>query len=310
VLARAAAALALATLAVVAATPGSDGPRPAAAQTVNHAAVVIDTGDGQVRKMCLTFSESELDGIEVLRRVDTRPYRFEAFGSKGAGVCMLCGVGCPSGDCFCDPAKYWAYHRAGPGGEPYQASRVGASSTKVRNGDVEGWKWGKGDAPPPATVSEVCGVEEPPRRTTAATTTSSPTTAPAEPTTSTPTTPRQEERPPPTTIPPAPLARGGVAPTTSTTATPAPTTAIPGDTPEAAPGETQVAEADAAPSAAEVKRSLGAEDGAAAAPSEKPQNGSEGTVATIAVFGAAMAGLLAWRARLRRAKVREVRPVR
>jgi hypothetical protein len=307
VFAKVLAGLGLATVALLTAGAGPRGSAPAAAQTVNHAAIVVDTGDGQVRKMCLTFSEAELDGIEALRRVDTRPYRFETFGTKGAAVCMLCGVGCPSGDCFCDPSKFWAYHRAGPGETEYQASRVGAGATKVRDGDVEAWKWGTGGAPEKVSVSQVCNVPEPPARTAGATTTTSTTTEGSEPPTSAPTTLRPEASPATTTAtPPAPVTAKPGSPTTTAPAT----TTTAGEVPGGIGAEETGPETAAAHSEPPVDRSIDAGNGSAAGQAQKaPRSGGTSRIG-LAAFGAAMAGLLVWRTRLRRAKVRPVRPVR
>ena len=279
---------------------------------VNHAAIVIDTGDGNVRKLCLAFPEAEISGIEALRRVDTRPHRFETFNGKGSGVCMLCGVGCESGDCFCDKSNYWAYHRAGPGDTRYQTSSLGASSTTVRNGDVEGWKWGPGTAPVKTTVSEVCNVAEPPARTAAApTTTASPPTTGAESpsTTAGPSAAEGAPAPSPTSVPaPTPAARPG--PPTTGSSTPVAPVAAPSEV-AAATSPEGAQEAPAGPAAVEARRSLRAED-PAAAPIRRTTDGgtSAGELAGLAAFTAVLGGLLLWRSRLRRANVRRARTVR
>ena len=298
------------------AAAGADA-RPAAAQAaMHHAAVVVDTGDGVVRKMCLTFPEDELSGIEALQRVDTRPYRFETFSGKGSGVCMLCGVGCASGDCFCDPAKYWAYYRSGPGDTKYTTSAMGASNTVVRDGDVEAWKWGNGSTPPmKTTVSEVCGVEEPPSRTAAATTTSTTASAPtttAEPPAAAPSTTAATTA---TTAPSAaPAGAGGTrAPSPSTT------TAAPADPATPAPAEpgavtdTVVPDEaiDPADGADEDDSDLAAgDDRRTSARTDDGDGAGAGRLASLAAFGGLLGGLLVWRSRLRRAKVRRMRPVR
>ena len=283
----------------------------AIAQQMNHAAVVVDTGDGVVRKMCLAFPEAEIDGIEALRRVDTRPSRFQTFGSRGVAVCMRCGVGCPDGDCFCNPEKFWAYHRAGPGDGAYALSSTGAGATKVRNGDVEAWRWGGGEPPPKTTVSEVCNVDEPPARASAATTTTAtpttgaPTTTSQSPATSTP-TPSPTSAPTSTPDAPRPAAPGTPPAQPATEGPPATT---PTEVAEAPP-ETGAEEAVDAPSGAEVKRSLGAEEGTAAEARAGTEGRSAGQLAGLGAFAALLGGLLVWRSRLRRAKVRRVRPVR
>lgn len=311
-----ASALAVATFASGSAVAQEGG--DVAAQTgPNHAAIVIDTGDGTVRKLCLTFPEAEISGIEALRRVDTRPNRFETFSGKGSGVCMLCGVGCEAGACFCDRNNYWAYHRSGPSESSYRPSAVGASSTVVRDGDVEAWRWGPGSAPAKTSVSEVCAVPEPPARPTGggATTTSPP--------------------PPPTTQPEDPGAgtgpggggtgSGGTgasvsgpfpSPTTSTAApAPSTTSTLGAPTSTSVPGELEPpsgesTEASPAPLAEEADGPVGAEDGTAAAARTGTKRTSAGQLASLAAFTALLAGLLVWRSRLRRAKVRPEGSVR
>lgn len=126
-------------------------PRAAAQQAqpqqLNAAAVVIDTGT-QVRKICVRFPEPELTGEELLRRAKVDAVFAEY--SIGQAVCSLCGTGCPSDDCFCESGttgRYWNYSRDGEAG--WQRSSLGASSTTVTNGDVDGWAWGTEGAMPP-----------------------------------------------------------------------------------------------------------------------------------------------------------------
>lgn len=277
-----------------------DGLQPVAA-TTNHAAIVIDTGS-EVKKFCLAFPEESISGAEALRRVDAQPV-FASFGGSGEAVCSLCGTGCPSSNCFCDPQRFWAYHRAGPGGAPYSFSRAGASSTAVRNGDVEGWRWGSGKAPPAATVSEVCDVEEPPARTTAGTSGSSTTTSEAAPKETTPTTGT-----PATTAPGDPPTTAGAAPDRSRRVPPVGD----GDAGRDASGATPVTEVPPGPAPESEARSSEPEvdehrdsTGEAATPTGTGGSDGDGTdLATTAVFALLLGAILAWTAKLRRTKVR------
>jgi hypothetical protein len=286
-------------------------PAPAGAADLNHAAVVIDTGDGQVRRYCLAFPEASISGAEALRRLDVDPV-FSSYGSKGEAVCSLCGVGCPAGDCFCN-AKYWSYHRAGPGGEAYTTSRVGASSTEVRDGDVEGWRWGSGQAPPAATVGQVCDVPEPPARTSASASPSSTTTAPPASTTTAVQAPAgAAPAPPPAGAP------SGPAPSPSPTTPAAGPAPAPAPSADPGPGDaTVVADATVAPSDPEAlgadevagdDHAASADDLSSAAPTAnrrepEPEGGPAGAVG-LAAFVVVLGGVLVWRARLRRPDVR------
>lgn len=293
-----------ALLATVLAAGGAAGrPAPAASDEPNHAAVVIDTGDGKVRKFCLAFPEESISGVEALRRIDADPV-FASYGSKGEAVCALCGVGCPSSNCFCDGSKFWAYHRAGPGGEKYTASRVGASSTEVRDGDVEGWRWGSGEAPPPATVSEVCDVPEPPARTSSSATTSPSTTAPPATTTTTAPPAPADEVPAPARADATTWAGGGgSAPAPAPAVTPPPTVEAGATEDPSAPAAGDAGGADDA-----VTDTRSGDDLSAAAPTGNTRGpdagggvgGAAGLVAFVVVLGA----VLGWRVRLRRADVR------
>ena len=115
---------------------------PADAAT-NHAAVVIDTGEG-LRRATITFSEPSISGLEALRRAGANPV-VKGYGGLGGAVCMIDGVGYPVDPCLAD--KFWAYHRAPAGATSWTFSPIGAGSTQVRNGDVEGWRWGTGSSP-------------------------------------------------------------------------------------------------------------------------------------------------------------------
>lgn len=289
---------------------------PVASAELNHAAVVIDTADGKVRKFCLAFPEESITGAEALRRIESDVV-FASYGSKGQAVCALCGVGCPAGDCFCDSSRYWAYHRAGPGGEPYQFSRSGVSTTSVRDGDVEGWRWGSGAPPPPATVGEVCDVPEPPARTASGgastTTTAAP---PAENQQGTTTTSSTAAAPTPAEAgaaeapAPGPSPAPGAGPASPA---PVPTSAAPSTTVvPATGGKSEVEEAGAAeapPAAAgdAVDDADDDEDIAAVDPAGSrgdPPSGGAGGAFAAAAFVVLLGSILAWRAKLRRANVR------
>lgn len=304
--------------ALLALAGGGGAATPVASAELNHAAIVIDTADGNVRKFCLAFPEESIDGAEALRRIESQAV-FGAYGGKGLAVCKLSGVGCPADDCFCDRSKYWAYHRAGPGGAPYKFSSSGVSSTVVQNGDVEGWRWGAGEAPPKATVSEVCGVAEPPARTSAGGGGGepSPTTSPSPPTTSPPAAPPGPGDPTGTTAP-APGGEGSArqpAPASGPTVVAPPTGGGPaalGDPAEPTGAvddavtttvATDAAAEEAAEEAAEVaaRRRLPTDPTASR---RAPDEGGTGGVLGLGAFVAILGGVLVWRGRLRRANVR------
>jgi hypothetical protein len=154
------AAAGAAALLLAISAPGS---RPAHAQsaTQHRAAIVIDTGAG-IRHVCIRFTADYISGkdaLDLANQVDPsiQP-TYVNYGGMGAFVCSLCGVGNPQGDCTGKQSgKYWAYDRAPSGTNKFSTSSMGVSSTEVRDGDVEGWYWGAGGAPPYASVDQVCG---------------------------------------------------------------------------------------------------------------------------------------------------------
>lgn len=266
-------------------------PNLVAAVDENHAAVIVDTGQ-TVKKVCVTFTENDITGAEALRRARVDPV-FSSYGEKGEAVCAICGVGCPAGDCFCDRTRFWAYHRAAPGGS-YTYSRAGASSTLVRDGDVEGWRWGTGAAPPYASVGEVCGVAEPaPRSAPAETTTTgvpAPADPPGEPAASEPVAtsgPAAQPAPAPPPVTDRPAARADDAPPATVAA--APDAAAP---PAVADEPPEVADGSVPPSGASPARGLPGDRGSG--------DGEVPSVLSLAAFVLVVGGLVGWRWRLRR----------
>lgn len=289
----AAAATAGLSLAALDQAPGA-GAAVAQPPPEHRAAVIVDTGT-EVRRVCVRFTEESLTGIEALVRAGTDPV-LRAFAGKGAAVCALCGTGCPGDEsCLtCDPAgRFWSYSRAPSGTGALRTSGVGASSTTVRDGDVEGWRWGTGGTPPFATVAEVCGE-------VAATTTTS-TTAAATTVASTATTTASTAT---TAASPVTTAPGGGAatigrpaprsPATAATVPPATTTAptaTAGGSPAPTPPEGSVP-----PTAAVTTTAPAGGDLA----SSRRRGTDGGGPWGLAAFAATLAGLAGWSAAARR----------
>jgi hypothetical protein len=128
--------------------PRATGPAPAGAQPLNEAAVIVETGTGTWRTV-IRFAQDSVSGLEALQLAGADPVTY-GFGGVGTAVCALHGVGRPAGpNCLGgdgDP-RYWAYFRAPAGATAFQYSPIGAGATRVRDGDVEGWRWGTGQAP-------------------------------------------------------------------------------------------------------------------------------------------------------------------
>jgi hypothetical protein len=144
-------------------------PGVARAQDENRAGLVIVFGDGRVERQCVTFAEDTITGYQLLQRAGL-PLSVEA-GAIGPTVCSIDKEGCsfPAESCFCrcqgSPCIYWSYWRLQEDGAwRYQA--LGAGNTKVRSGDVEGWRWAAGttqdaEEPPAVSYTEICGEPSP-----------------------------------------------------------------------------------------------------------------------------------------------------
>lgn len=152
------------TLAFVAALGTGIGVGPSAAAGSDHHAAVIVSANGTVVQRVIRFTTDSVSGLEALRAAGVDPIVY-GFSGLGAAICALHVppqgpvVGCPADNsCLtCAGSTYWAYFEAAAGSSTFQSSRAGASSTRVHDGDVEGWKWGSGDPPPYATVASLTG---------------------------------------------------------------------------------------------------------------------------------------------------------
>ena len=145
--------VALATLVVAGSVGIAHGAVPA--QSTATAVVIVDTGSG-THQSVIHF-EGAVTGLEALQLAGAAPVTIN-FGSLGAAVCQLYGVGdapvpsqCPGG---------WTYFRAVGGAGAWTQSGSGASNTLVHDGDVEGWKYG-GGRPPFASFCDVVGCAPP-----------------------------------------------------------------------------------------------------------------------------------------------------
>lgn len=134
--------------AVMASVVGAMPATTALAGTMHRAAVIVDTGDN-VTTAYVEFSEDSISGLELLQRAGFSPETY-GFSGLGAAVCRMAGKGCEVGQsCLtCDSGNYWSYSRAPSGSNSFTSSRVGASSARVADGDIDGWKYGTGGAPP------------------------------------------------------------------------------------------------------------------------------------------------------------------
>ncbi len=139
-------------------------PPQLAAQTENRAALVVNLGGGNVQTRCVTFSEPQITGYDLLLRSGLNP----VVDVQGMGtlVCSIGGVGCPADNCLCQcsgggECVYWSYwHRINGN---WQYSQAGAGIYPITDGVVDGWSWGSGSIneatpPPNFAFEDVCQV--------------------------------------------------------------------------------------------------------------------------------------------------------
>ena len=134
--------------------------RPAHA-AIHHAALVIQHASGSVITRCVAFAEDQITGLQLVERSGV-PYEEQSFGSIGTAMCQLDREPStvPSG-CF-GSGPYWQYfHRRGAA---WQTSAFGASSSVLRDGDMDGWHYAAGANQVPGNVefASVCGAPPPP----------------------------------------------------------------------------------------------------------------------------------------------------
>ena len=139
-----------------------------------QATVVVDTGSGPVWSACITFTGT-VSGVEALelatRTIPGLDPVYDIYAGQGRAVCRLLGVGNPPPDCLGKSVEYWSYFRNG------KYAGGGAGAAAVRDGDVEGWRWGRGTPPRAATAGTEAAVA-PPKPTPTTTTSPAPPVTP------------------------------------------------------------------------------------------------------------------------------------
>ncbi len=139
-------------------TPG----RVAHAASNSRAVVIVDTGHS-VHIEVISFSSATISGLEALRLAGASPETV-GYSGQGIAVCKLYGVGheATRDECLGTPSdpRYWAYFRAPPGARSFTYSQVGAGSSVVGDGYVEGWRFGTGAPPPFHSFCEIAGCSE------------------------------------------------------------------------------------------------------------------------------------------------------
>lgn len=114
------------------------------------ATVIAQLDDRDVLVRGITFETKQITGLEALLATGLDVVWIDT--QFGPAVCAIHGVGMPADNCFGDPqGRYWSYRYWD--GAAWQEYQVGAGSSVVKNGAIEGWRWGEfgsamKDAPP------------------------------------------------------------------------------------------------------------------------------------------------------------------
>jgi hypothetical protein len=126
-----------------------------AAAGSDHAALVVEHGDGSVVTRCVAFNADTISGEELLNRSGVA-WSSQAFGGFGDAVCALDGEPVHYVDCL-GKDSYWALFVSRRGG-PWQLSSGGISSITLGDGDAEGFRYvpDAGIAAPRVLPSGVC----------------------------------------------------------------------------------------------------------------------------------------------------------
>jgi len=140
---------------------------------VHHAALVIQHSSGSLITRCVAFAEEQITGLQLIERSGV-PYEAQSFGSVGSAICQLDREPStvPSG-CF-GSGPYWQYfHRRSSG---WQTSALGAGSSALRDGDMDGWHYAAAANQAPGTVAfaSICAAPPPPAAATVTTVTPAP----------------------------------------------------------------------------------------------------------------------------------------
>jgi hypothetical protein len=134
--------------------------RPAptlADEELHHAGLVVRDAEARMTYAWVPFAEEEIDGIKLLH-LSGIPVVTVGFGALGEGVCSIAGQGCGVAECrrnVCQgstaDAPYWQYFKQDPADPAaWTWQPLGASSSRVEDGDVFGWSWTAGDPGLPA----------------------------------------------------------------------------------------------------------------------------------------------------------------
>lgn len=115
--------------------------------------VVVDLTDlgGPLEVRCA-------EGAQESGRVALLAAGFAIAESQPGFVCAINALPDPCPETF--DGSFWAYWHSAPGGE-WTSYQVGADSSSPARGEIEGWRYNKGDIPPGITPDEAAATVSP-----------------------------------------------------------------------------------------------------------------------------------------------------
>jgi hypothetical protein len=124
--------------------------------TTSEIGLVVQFGDGRIETECIEFEEQSITGYDVLEH-SKFDIVFEGFPGQGYAVCKIGDKGCPASDCLtCEAPLFWSYWYLED--NKWNYALIGVSNFDVKNGDVQGWRWGVKGAPDEIiSFDEICG---------------------------------------------------------------------------------------------------------------------------------------------------------
>lgn len=135
------------------------------ARADGEAGLVIQNGDATTT-YCVPFKGDSITGADLLSAAGLG---YEQFGGAARTVCSIGGTGCSNAasfeGCFCQcqgaNCTYWAFFTQ-KHGEGWVYASLAFNLLRAKDGDVQGWKWGRGSpnsapAPNAVTFEGICG---------------------------------------------------------------------------------------------------------------------------------------------------------
>ena len=114
-------------------------------EATSAAGFIVDTGEGEPIHVVVTFGDTSMTAVDLLRAADLDSVTVE-FGGLGEAVCSIVETGCDVNTCrqrVCqtgDPeSPFWQYWEQDEAG--WKLSPLGGSHVEVGDGDIAAWVW-------------------------------------------------------------------------------------------------------------------------------------------------------------------------